>query len=312
MPHAVQFDEYGDRNVLYVGEVGRPRPEPGEVVVEVKAAGVNPGEAAIREGAFAEQTPATFPSGQGSDFAGTVVDLGEGVDGLREGDAVLGWSERRSSQAEYVTVPAAQVVAKPEGLSWEAAGSLYVVGVTAQVAVAAVEAERSDTVVVSAAAGGVGSIVVQLLRLQGATVIGIASDSHHEWLRSVGAIPVAYGKNLDDLEARVRTSAPDGVDAFIDLFGPQYVDLALRLGVPADRIETIISFEAAQQHGTKARGSQDADDPAAALGRIADLVASGQVQIPIAATYPMSRVRDAYEQVEQRHTRGKVVLLPAA
>jgi NADPH:quinone reductase-like Zn-dependent oxidoreductase len=280
-----------------------------DVLVQVRAAGVNPGEAAIRRGAFDAQMPADFPSGQGSDFAGVVRTVGANVTGVSEGEEVLGWSERRSSQAQYVVVPARQVVHKPAALSWEVAGSLYVVGVTAQVAVDAVAATESDTVVVSAASGGVGTIVVQLLRLRGATVVGIASERNHEWLRSVGVLPVAYE---DGLEERIRDAAPTGVDAFIDLYGPDYVELALRLGVAPGRIETIISFGAAKEHGTKALGSQDSAHPAAALARIAELVAAGTVEVPIAAAYPMSQVRDAYERVEDRHTRGKIVLLPAA
>ena len=306
MARAVRFDRYGDRDVLYVADVAVPEPADGEVVVQVRAAGINPGEAAIRKGALAASFPATFPSGEGSDLAGVVSAIGDGVAEFAVGDDVLGWSWSRSSQAEYVAVPVTQLIRKPARLSWEAAGSLYVVGCTAYAAVRAVGANPGDTVAVSAAAGGVGSVVVQLLRTMGVTVLGIASPPHHEWLAAHGVIPISYG---DGLEERLRAAAPNGVDAFIDLFGPQYVQLAVDLGIARDRIETIISREKAQELGTKAEGSGDASTTDV-LSLMAELVASGQIEIPIAATYPLEGVRDAFAELEQRHTNGKIVLIP--
>jgi NADPH:quinone reductase len=306
MARAVRFDRYGGREVLYIAEVDVPAPAAGEVVVAVRAAGLNPGEAAIREGALAARFPATFPSGEGSDVAGVVSALGEGVTGFAVGDEVLGWSERRSSQADYAAVPITQLIHKPAALSWEAAGSLYVVGCTAYVAVRTIDLRPGETVAVSAAAGGVGTVVVQLLRLKGASVLGIASEANHEWLAAHGVVPVAYGEGLAD---RLRAAAPDGIDAFIDLFGPEYLQLAVDLSIPPQRIETIISFEKAQELGTRAEGS-GAGSTTEILSEMAELVASGQIEIPIAATYPLEKVRDAYAQVEQRHTRGKVVLIP--
>jgi NADPH:quinone reductase-like Zn-dependent oxidoreductase len=228
------------------------------------------------------------------------------VTGFAVGDEVLGWSWRRSSQAEYVAVPITQLIRKPPQLSWEVAGSLYVVGCTAYAAVRAVGAGEGDVVAVSAAAGGVGTVVVQLLVSKGATVLGIASENNHDWLRAHGVVPIAYG---DGLAERLRAAAPGGIDAFIDLFGPQYVELAVDLGVPPDRIETIISREKAQEVGAKVEGSGDASTTKV-LSEMAALVASGQIEIPIAATYPLEHVRDAYAELEKRHTRGKIVLIP--
>ena len=222
------------------------------------------------------------------------------------GDEVLGWSWQRSSQAEYVSVPEGQLIPKPPALSWPVAGSLYVVGVTAYAAVRAISVQPGETVVVSAAAGGVGTLVTQLLKVKGAQVIGIASEPNHEWLRSHGVTPVSYG---DGLEERILALAPNGVDAFIDLFGPDYVRLAVDLGVPRDRIETIIAFDAAKEYGTQAAGSGDASTTAV-LAEIAALVASGEIEVPIAATYPLEKVKDAYDELEKRHTRGKIVLIP--
>ena len=306
MARAVRFDQYGDRDVLYVADVDIPAPADGEVVVEVRAAAINPGEASIRKGALAQVFPATFPSGEGSDLAGIVSAVGPGVTEFAVGDEVLGWSWRRSSHAEYVAVPVTQLIRKPAGLSWEVAGSLYVVGCTAYAAVRAVGAGEGDTVVVSAAAGGVGSVVVQLLRIRGARVIGIASEGNHDWLASQGAVPVSYGDGLAD---RLRAAAPGGIDAFIDLFGPEYVQLAFDLGIEPARIETIIAREKAQELGAKSEGSGDASTTDV-LAEMAELVASGQIKIPIAATYPLEKVRDAFAQLEERHTHGKIVLLP--
>ncbi|HZL48432.1 MAG TPA: NADP-dependent oxidoreductase [Solirubrobacteraceae bacterium] len=306
MARAVRFDHYGDRDVLYVTDVEVPLPAAGEVLVKVRAAGINPGEAAIRAGALAERFPATFPSGEGSDLAGVVSSIGDGVTEFAVGDEVLGWSWRRSSHAEYVAVPVEQLISKPAELSWEVAGSLYVVACTAYAAVRAVGADRGDTVAVSAAAGGVGSVVVQLLRIRGVTVLGIASPSNHDWLTRHGAIPVSYG---DGLAERLTAAAPEGIDAFIDLFGPEYVQLAVDLGVKPDRIETIISREKAQELGAQAQGSVDASTTDV-LAEMAELVASRGIEIPIAATYPLEKVRDAFAELEERHTHGKIVLIP--
>lgn len=303
---AVRFDHYGGREVLYVAEVPMPVASPGEVAVAVKAAGINPGEASIRQGRLHDRFPTDFPSGEGSDLAGVVTEVGPGVDQWAPGDEVLGFSWARSSHASHVAVPANQLVAKPPGLTWEVAGTLYVAGCTAYAAVRAVGPGSGDTVAVSAAAGGVGSIVVQLLRGRGARALGIASPANAEWLTTHGAIPVAYGEGLAE---RLLEAAPGGIDAFIDLFGPEYVQLAADLGIDPERIETIISFEKAQEIGAKTEGSGDASTPEV-LAEMAELVASGAIEVPIAATFPLEQVAEAFEMLEQRHTRGKIVLIP--
>jgi NADPH:quinone reductase len=297
---AVRFDEYGGLDVLSVAEVEVPDPPPGEVLVAVKAAGTNPGEAAIRQGFLESRFPATFPSGQGTDLAGVIDQVGDGVDGFVVGDEIVGWTDRRESQAEYVPVPADHLVAKPASVDWAVAGSLFVAGVTAYAAVRAVGAGPGDTVVVSAAAGGVGSITVQLLKVRGATVLAIASEAHH------ARLSVAYGTGLKE---RIEAVAPSGVDAFIDTFGPDYVKLAIDLGVPPERVDTIIAFEAAEEYGVKAEGSSTASS-SDVLGEVVDLVATGRITVPIAAIYPLDQVRAAYAELEKRHTQGKIVLTP--
>jgi len=303
---AVRFDRYGGRDVLYVADIDMPSPGEGEVLVEIRAAGINPGEAGIRVGAMHEMFPATFPCGEGSDLAGVVVGVGPGVTEFALGDEVMGFSLRRSSHATHATVPVGQLIEKPAQLSWEVAGSLYVVGVTAYAAVRAVAPQPGETIAVSAAAGGVGSLVVQLLALREVQVLGIASARNADWLRAHHVVPVQYG---DGLRARLRDAAPAGIDAFIDLFGPEYVQLAVDLDVAPERIETIISFAKAVEVGAKTESSMDASTPQV-LAKMADLVASGAIDFDIAASYPLDRIADAYEQLEQRHTHGKIVLLP--
>jgi NADPH:quinone reductase-like Zn-dependent oxidoreductase len=251
MPKAVRFEEYGGGDVLKVVEVPRPVPEEGQVLVRVKAAGINPGEAKIREGLMHSRWPAVFPSGQGSDLAGIVAEPGPGVTGFAAGDEVIGFTDNRASQAEYVLVEAANLTAKPAAVPWEAAGALPVAGFTAYAAVRAVALAPGDTVVVSAAAGGVGSITVQLARRAGATVVGVAGPANHEWLAGHGVVPVSYG---DGVAGRIRQAARR-VDAFIDTFGDGYVELALELGVAPHRVDTIADFGAVQRYGVKAEGN---------------------------------------------------------
>ncbi len=306
MSRAVRFDRYGDVDVLNVVDVPDPVAGDGEVAVRVKAAGINPGEATIRSGALHERWPATFPSGQGSDLAGVVEQVGPDADGWQPGDEVIGFSHDRSSHAELVAVDATQLTRRPAEVTWEAAGALFVAGTTAWAAVEAVAISPGDVVVVSGAAGGVGTIAVQLARLAGARVIGLASERHHEWLLGHDVTPVTYGDGVAD---RIREEADGHVDAFIDTFGSGYVDLAIDLGVAPQRIDTIIDWEAAERHGVRTDGNM-AGARAEVLAELAQRIADGKLEIPIADVYPLDQVRDAYRELEQRHTLGKIVLRP--
>jgi NADPH:quinone reductase-like Zn-dependent oxidoreductase len=306
MPRAVRFDHYGGVEVLQVAEVVRPTPGPGKVLVRVKSAGINPGEASIRKGVFADRWPATFPSGQGSDLAGIVEEVGPGVTNVAVGDEVIGFTNDRSSQAEFVIVESRNLVPRPSNVSWEQAGALFVAGTTAYAAVRSVALSAGDTVVVSGAAGGVGSITVQLARNTGAKVIGLSSDANHKWLADHGVIPITYGDGVED---RIRSVSGGTIDAFIDTFGAMYVELAVKLGVPPNRIDTIIDFAAAAKYGVKTEGNHEGAT-ANVLAQLAGLLAAGRLEIPIAKVYPLAEVRDAYRELEQRHTRGKIVLVP--
>jgi NADPH:quinone reductase-like Zn-dependent oxidoreductase len=304
---AVRFDEYGGVDVLNVVDVPRPAPGAEQVLVQVKAAGINPGEARIRLGLEDSRWPATFPSGEGSDLAGIVSRTGPGVTSFSAGDEVIGWTDNRASQAEYVAVEEQHLTAKPAGVPWEVAGALFVAGTTAYAAVRAVGLTEGDTVVISGAAGGVGSISVQLARQAGATVIGLASEAHHSWLTEHHVVPVAYGDGMAD---RIRRAASK-VDAFVDAFGAGYVQLALELGVEPSRIDTIANFEAVSRYGVKAEGSAEGAS-ASVLAELVGLIAAGELEVPIAATFPLDRVQDAYRRLDEGHVLGKIVLLPWA
>jgi len=306
MPRAVKFTQYGDIDVLEVVEVPRPVPAAGQVLVQMKAAGINPGEASIRKGLLDDVFPTTFPSGQGSDIAGLIEELGPGVDGYAVGDEVIGFTETRSSHADLVLLEVADLVRRPANVPWEVGGALYVAGTTAYATVEAVGVEAGDVVVVSGAAGGVGSIAVQLAVKRGAKVIGLASTANHEWLTEHGVIPVAYG---DGVAEDITSAAGGKVDAFIDTFGADYIRLALDLGVAPDRIDTIINFADAAKYGVKTEGNAAANN-ARVVGELVDLISGGDLDIPIAGVYPLAQVREAYRDLEQRRTRGKIVLVP--
>jgi NADPH:quinone reductase-like Zn-dependent oxidoreductase len=303
---AVQLDSYGDIDVLQVRDVPRPVPGEAEVLVQVKAAGINPGEAMIRQGFLHDRYPFAFPFGEGSDLAGVVAEVGAGVPDFAVGDEVLGFSFTRSSHAEFVAVPAEQVTHKPAAVSWDVAGGLYVAGSTAYAAVRSVNLTPDDTVAISGAAGGVGTVAVQLAKRTGATVLGIAGPSNDDWLSAHGVVPVNYG---DGLAARLRAASPTGrVDAFLDLFGGGYVELAIeQLGVAPERVDTVIDFEAVEKYGVKVEGSAVAST-AAVMAELAGLIAAGELEVPIAKVFPLDQVQDAYRELEQRHTRGKLVL----
>jgi NADPH:quinone reductase-like Zn-dependent oxidoreductase len=302
---AVRFHHYGGIEVLGVEDIEPPSLRPHDVLVKMRAAGINPGEAKIRTGALHERLPATFPSGQGSDLAGTVVETGTDVTRWQVGDHVLGWSWERSSHAEYVAVPDDQLVAKPENLTWEVAGALYVAGCTAHAAVVAVAPGPGETVVISAASGGVGSIAVQLVRHTGAHVVAIASPRHQDWLQAQGATVIYYGEGVEN---RIKQTVETTPEAFLDFYGGDYVPLAVRLGVPPGRINTI-DYAAAAAYGTRSDASAEGTKPEI-LGELARLAATGTLQVHVSATHPLEKVQQAFQQLEHAHPLGKIVLTP--
>jgi NADPH:quinone reductase-like Zn-dependent oxidoreductase len=307
MSKAVRFDDYGGVDVLEVRDVARPEPGAGQVLVAVRAAGINPSEGKIRAGAVREIFPATFPSGQGSDLAGVVEQVGTVVNGVAVGDEVIGYTDNRASHAEYVVVEAANLTAKPAGVPWEVAGALFVAGVTGVATVRAVAPTDGEAVVIAGAAGGVGVFATQLAVRTGARVIALASERHHAWLRERGAIPVAYG---DRVSERITAAAGEmPVVGFIDLVGGGYVGLALELGVSTDRIDTIVDFPAIAKYGVKGEGGAVAAS-AATLSELAEAIAAGDLVVPIQSTYRLDEVRAAFTELEAGHLAGKIVLIP--
>lgn len=302
---AVRFTRYGGPEVLGVVEVPRPTAGPGQVVVAVVTAATNPGEIGIREGHFADIWPAHFPEGQGNDFAGYIAEIGSGVEEFAVGDEVIGFAPRQA-QAEYVGLGIDRVAPKPAGLSWESAATIAGAGATAWASVAAVNPQPGETVVVSAAAGGVGIYAAQLARLRGAEVIGTCGEANAGLLTSLGIVPVRYGAGLSD---RLRELAPNGIDGFIDTFGPDNVSVAIGLGVEPDRINTLIDHEAVQRFGVHSDAQEQADTPDI-WAELAGLVARGDIMVPIAAVYDFTTdsVRQAYRDVGTRHVSGKRVL----
>ena len=302
---AVRFTRYGGPEVLEVTDVARPVPAPEEVLVEVVATATNPGEIGIREGHYADRWPAHFPEGQGNDFAGRIVELGGNDTHLKIGDEVLGFAPRRA-QAEYVALGAQRVTLKPSGLSWEAAATIAGAGATAWASVAAVNPQAGETVVVSAAAGGVGIYAGQLARLRGADVIGTCSAANFEGLAALGIRPVQYGP---DLARQLRVLAPGGIDGFIDTFGAGNVAMAVDLGVHPHRINTLIDFDAVRRFGVHSDAQEQADTPQV-WSALAELVARGDIKVPIAEVYRFTtdHVRQAYRDVGTRRVTGKRVL----
>src|SRR3954469_2203313 len=294
MPKAVRFDDYGGVEVLEVRDVPRREPGPDQVLVAVRAAGINPSEAAIRTGRVRDIFPATFPSGEGSDLAGVVEDVGAEVKGVAAGDEVIGYTNDRASQAEYVLVEAANLTAKPAEIRWEVAGALFVSGVTGVATVRAVAPTAGEALVIAGAAGGVGVFAVQLAVRTGARVIALASERHHAWLRERGAVPVAYGDGVGERITAAAEETP--VVAFIDLVGGGYVELALELGIARDRIDTIVDFPSIAKYGVKGDGGAAAAS-AATLAELAAAIAAGDLVVPLQRTYPLDEVRAAFTEL---------------
>ena len=295
----VRYDRFGGIDELWVEELPAPQAGPGQVVLEVRASCINPGSLSALHGA------AYVPV---RDLAGVVVDVGDGVPDLALGDEVLGWLQDWAAHAQFVAVPADQLIPKPAGVSWDVAGSLFVTPMAGLAGIQAVRPRPGEVVVVAGASGGVGLTSAQLAVRAGATVIGIASTGSTSHLQRYGVIPVPYG---DQVAAQIQAAA-DGrpVDAFIDAYGSGYVEVALSLDVPRDRINTVVDYQSATRNGVKALGTMNAGGTPA-LRDLADLADSGALDLPVAAAYPLRDVRAAYRALTTRPF-GRIVLHPQA
>ncbi|MFJ4869133.1 NADP-dependent oxidoreductase [Streptomyces sp. NPDC088757] len=299
---AAAFHAFGGPEVLELMEVPVPEVGPGEVRVRVKAAGAQPTDCAVRSGWNPPGFTLTFPHITGGDFAGVVDAVGEGVTGVAPGDEVLGY-RTQLTYAEYVVAPADQIVAKPAELSWEVAGSLSASGQTAHTAIEVLGVSEGETVLVNGAAGGVGTIAVQLAVARGAKVIATGREENHAYLRELGAIPVTYGDGLID---RVREAAPEGVDAALDTASADGLRVAAELVKDKNRVGTIFAYEVYEELGVRWIGSQRS---AQRLAELAGLVADGKLTVHVRKTFPLADAAEAHRELETGHGRGKIVLL---
>lgn len=302
----VRLEAFGGPEVLTVTEVPAPQAGRGQLRVRVAAAGLNPMDwFMVTDHDTAARFGLSLPCGFGTDYAGMVDQVGDGVAGFAPGDRVYGGALSRAV-ADFVIVDAAGTTVvggvahhTPQGVDDQTAATLTIAGSTAAAALDVVRPGPEDTVLIGGAAGGVGVFAVQLARLAGARMIGTGSTGSADFLRRLGAEPVVYGAGLAD---RVRALAPHGVTAAIDLFGTEVAHVARELGVADRRITTI----AAQVDGiTPANGGNAAPG---ALEHVAQLVANGELRVPIAATFPLEQIRAAVELQASRHVHGKVVV----
>lgn len=303
---AVQLESFGGPEVLNIREVPVPQAGSGQIRVRVTAAGLNPMDWFMTsDAATAARFGLSLPSGFGTDYAGIVDQVGDGVTEFTVGDRVFGGALSRAV-ADYVVVDVAGTIAvggdahhTPDGVDDRTAATLTIAGCTASAALAVVNLGPDDTVLIGGAGGGVGVFAVQLARLAGARVIGTGSATSADALRALGAEPVTYGNGMVD---RIRSLAPAGVTAAMDLYGTDTMQAARELGVPDERITTI----AAQVDGiTPANGANAAPG---AIEEIARLIAAGQLRVPIAASFPMEQIQAAVKLQASRHVHGKVVI----
>ncbi len=305
MSQAIRYTRYGDPDVLSLEEVATPEPGPGQVRVAVRAVGVNAFDWKVRKGLFAQGRPLAAPAGTGLEFAGTVDALGPGVEGWRVGQAVLG-RVPTGAAATHVLAAAADLVAKPDGLSFEEAAALPVGIETATRILRLLDLKPGQTLLIHAVAGGVGLVAAQLARARGASVVGTASARHHAFLRELGVRPVEYGEGQAE---RIRAAAPDGVDAVLDASGRGVLPLSIELAGGPEHVVTIADPRAAE-YGVRFSGGGDRAVPVAQdFAEVFPLVASGAVRVPVARAFPLAQAGDAQRMSEEGHLLGKIVLI---
>ena len=296
---AVRFQRFGGPEVLELVELPDPHPGPGEVRIAVRAAGVNASDWKKRQGLMDEELPQTL----GYEAAGVVDELGAGVADVAVGDRVFGFCTEGAAQAELAVL--AQYAPIPPSLDFPGAAALPAAVETATRALDQLGVAKGSTLLVNGASGSVGSAAVQLAVARGARVIGTAGPANHEYLRALGAEPVAYGEGLVE---RVRALAPDGVDLALDVAGSGVLPELIGLAGGAEQVVTIADFVGAQQHGVRfSRG--DSGRALHVLSDIGELVESGRFSLPVAQTFPLADVAEAHRVGEHGHARGKLVLV---
>jgi NADPH:quinone reductase-like Zn-dependent oxidoreductase len=310
MAHAVVATAFGGPEVLDVIEVDPGGPGPGEALLEIRAAGINPTDWKLYSGAWGTDV-AQLPMRLGREASGVVLAVGEGVDAA-VGDEVIAY-EARGAYADRMIVPGGSLFAKPAAMSWEKAAGLMVAGTTAAHALAATRVGAGDTVLVHGASGGVGAMIVQLARCKGARVIGTADPSNHEYLVDLGAVPVGYGPGLID---RVRAAAHGTLTAAIDASGTrEALDASVTLIHDRRRIATIAAFAYGAQLGIKLLGKSPGADPGteirmAARTQLIRLVDAGRIDVRVGATYPLVEAARAHRAGIEMRVQGKIILVP--
>ncbi|THF83578.1 NADP-dependent oxidoreductase [Deinococcus sp. KSM4-11] len=294
---------FGGTENFSVQDVPNPQAGPGQVRVRIEAIGINPLEFKIRLGWMQQFMPITFPAILGSEVAGTVDQVGEGVTDFALGDRVAGFVDSGAYAEAALARPAALIRIPPQ-LTFEQAVTLPLAAETAQRALAPLKIQSGETVVVNGAAGGVGTIAVQLLVQDGARVIGTASAANAEYVRSLGAEPVTYGEGALD---RIRALAPQGVDAVFDVAGHGFLNDAIALRGGPDRIITIADFDAPAL-GIPVSGGDPGGLKADTLQRVIDLAAQGKLTTHIDHTFAFDQLPDAQAMSEAGHVRGKLVV----
>ncbi len=303
---AISYARYGGPEVLEYGEADDPKLGPDSVLVRVRAASVNPVDWKARQGHLDAALPAVFPVIPGWDLAGVVVRTGPAVPEFSEGDEVIGYVREDvlsfGTCAEYVAAPVRTLAPKPRRLGFEEAAGLPLGGLTAyQVLHRVLGVRRGETVLVHAAAGGVGSVAVQLAAHLGARVIGTASESNHDFVRGLGAEPVSYGEGLAE---RVRGLAPEGVDAVFDTVGGDALKASANLVAPEGRLASIVEPGVTGYGGSYWFVRPDPTD----LRKLSELADQGVLRIQVEETFPLERTADAHRRSEEGHVRGKIVV----
>jgi NADPH:quinone reductase-like Zn-dependent oxidoreductase len=297
---AVRFSAFGGPEVLEIVEVDEPHAGPGQIRVSVRAAGINPVDWKMRRGAMGGE----LPQRTGREVAGVVDEVGEGVSDVAPGDGVFGFADGGGGVAEKVLL--VDYAPIPRSLDFVAAAGLPVAVETAVRTLDSVGVGEGTTVVINGASGGVGSAAVQIAVARGARVIGTASPTNHEYLRSLGAQPTTYGAGLAD---RVRELAPDGVDAAVDVAGGgALADLVELVGGP-ERVVTIADYAGAQETGVTFSGGMGTGRALHALSEIGELIDSGRFTLPIAQAFPLQEIAEAHRLSEAGHVRGKLVVV---
>lgn len=304
---AVTYSAYSqDNSTLEVREVDPPKVAPSSVLIKVEAASVNPVDWKVLAGGLDPMLDTVFPAIPGWDVAGTVIAVGPDTPEFAPGDEVLAYARKEVVQvgtfAEQVAVQAAHVTRKPASLSWEQAAGLPLAGGTALRSLDRIELAAGETVLIHGAAGGVGSLGVQLAVARGARVIGTASARNHDFLKGLGAEPVEYGDGLAD---RVRAQAPNGVDAVADFVGGQ-LETTLAVLREGGRHVSIADGSVAEHGGSVVWVRPDGAETA----RLAELAEAGKLTVEIAGTFSLDRVGEAFDLSRAGHTRGKLIILP--